>query len=291
MHDADHQPSAATNATALGPSGYGARLAVARQVASRYAGIPEVEAIALSGSLTAGAADRSSDLDLYIYSRRPVARPARAAIAHDDLDAEIDNRFWEPDDQWIEVGSGLAIDVTYRDIRWIEDDLERVLVRHEAQLGYTTCIWHNVLTSRALFDRTGWFHALQARPRQPFPEPLRNAIVAKNHPVLVRIRSSYRHQLEKAVERADLVSVNHRVTALLASYFDILFAVNRVPHPGEKRLLWYAERCPVTPSGMRAQVEALLHAAGGGGADVLKCTDMLVAALDDLLRREDLIRV
>jgi hypothetical protein len=29
------------------------------------------------------------------------------------------------------------------------------------------------------------------------------------------------------------VSLNHRTAALLASYFDVLFALNRVHHPGD----------------------------------------------------------
>lgn len=66
------------------------------------------------------------------------------------------------------------------------------------------------------------------------PEPLRRNIIAHNHPVLRRIITSYFHQIEAAVHRQDVVSIHHRLAALVASYFDVLFALNRVLHPGEK---------------------------------------------------------
>ena len=102
---------------------------------------------------------------------------------------------------------------------------------------------------------TDWLHQLQAEARQPYPEELRRAIVAKNHPILRAMSSSYLQQIEIAVQREDFVSINHRTAALLASYFDILFALNRLPHPGEKRLLHYAEAlCAQRPPLMRQQI-------------------------------------
>ena len=53
--------------------------------------------------------------------------------------------------------------------------------------------------------------------------------------------ASYYEQIKKALMRNDIVSVNHRITAFLASYFDIIFATNKLLHPGEKRLIKYAQ--------------------------------------------------
>ena len=110
------------------------------------------------------------------------------------------------------------------------------------------------------------------------------AIVAHNHPVLRGILTSYRTQIAKAVARDDLVSVNHRLAALLAGYFDILFAVNRVPHPGEKRLLAHAATlCPSLPADMAADVTAALAAAGAAPGELLVHLDRLLDRLDEWL--------
>jgi hypothetical protein len=55
-----------------------------------------------------------------------------------------------------------------------------------------------------------------------------------------------------------MVAINHRLAALRASAFDVLFALNRVPHPGEKRLLALASRLPLAPADLRSRVEAML---------------------------------
>jgi predicted nucleotidyltransferase len=265
-------------------------LLLADAIAARYGRLPQVEAVALGGSLASGTADQGSDIDLYVYLREEVPVSVRASIATARAEyAEVDNRFWEPGDEWIDAETGIHVDVMFRTVEWIEEQLNRVLRRHEASVGYSTCFWHNVVSSRVLYDRGGWFQALQQEAKQPYPEELRRAIVAKNYPILWRSASSYKYQLERAVARGDLVSVNHRVAALLASYFDILFAVNRMPHPGEKRLVEIAvEQCEKLPAGMARQVSELIGAVSRGDEGVVEKAKALVEGLDDLLSAESL---
>lgn len=265
---------------------------LAAEVATALGRLPGAVAVAEAGSRLARAGDTGSDIDLYVYAAESPPLAARAALAAGfAAAAEIGNTAWEPGDEWIDARSGVTVDVIYRTPAWIAERLDRVLVRHEASLGYSTCFWHNVEHSRPLVDPDGWYRRLQASAAQPYPEPLKRAIVARNHPVLRQTVSSYRHQIELAVRRDDPISIQHRTTALLASVFDILFAVNELPHPGEKRLLWHAtERCAKLPTGFEDAVLALLGAATPppSGA-TLDRVDALLDGLDGLLASEGLL--
>ncbi|MEL6443202.1 MAG: DUF4037 domain-containing protein [Bacteroidota bacterium] len=256
-------------------------------VADRYAAFPSVRAVALGGSLATGAGGPDADADLYVYADPPLSlNERRSVVPADAQHAEVGNTFFEPGDEWTDT-AGRRFDAMFRAPSWIEDQLDRVLVRHEASVGTSTCLWHNVRTSAVLFDRDGWYAALRARAQQPYPEPLRQAIVAKNHPLLRTTTASFRYQLARAVDRDDAVSVNHRTTALLASFFDVLFALNRAPHPGEKRLLWHASRLPLVPDGFDAQVRTLLLASS---AERVAAVDALCDGLDALVGSEGMPR-
>jgi hypothetical protein len=90
-----------------------------------------------------------------------------------------------------------------------------------------------------------------------------------------------------ALRRGDLVSVNHRVAALLASYFDVVLAANRMLHPDEKRLVeWTLAHCAHTPENMAAQVQAVLHTAGSLDGGVVAAVNTLLDGLDAFLDRE-----
>ena len=254
----------------------GKRLVAA--LAENFGEIECVRAVALAGSRGAGSSDLESDYDLYVYSDAGVPEELRRGLL--GKAAEIDNRFWETGDEAVDAQTRMRVDIMYRTPRWIEDQLDRVLARHEASVGYSTCFWFNVLHSAALVDRSGWYAGLRERAGQPYPEKLRQAIVAKNWPILRRNQSSYRHQIEVALWRGDAFSVQHRVTALLASFFDVWFALEREPHPGEKRLLAHL------PLEWGRRVKEVLES---DRATLLERIEALLDPLDQRLKAEGLI--
>jgi predicted nucleotidyltransferase len=271
-------------------------MARAGAIAEAFAALPQVTAVALAGSQAAEASDPYSDLDLYIYSGEELALEDRGAIARrfadPQLPVELNKPFWGPEDAWTDRISGLAVDLVYWSPRWIEEQVERALIHHQGSVGYSTSFWYTVQRSQPLFDREGWFARLKQSAAQPYPEPLRRSILRLNYPVLRKIGSSYRHQLELAILRRDRISIGHRITALLASYFDVIFAVNRVPNPGEKRLLALAGRlCPSLPLDMDVQVNDLLLSIGSPweAQYSLAAADVLLNSLDRWLLDQGLI--
>jgi hypothetical protein len=260
---------------------------LARKLATAYSCLEHVRAVALGGSHASGIGpDAISDLDLYVYRDGELSLSGRRRIASDhSTEIEVGNTYWEDGDEWIAREPTVRVDVTFRHVPWIEGELERVLGRHEPRLGYSTCILYSIQNCVILHDRDGWFQDLKARASQVYPTALRDAIVAKNHPVLRNAHSAFSRQIATAAERNDFVSVNHRAAALLASYFDIVIAVNQLSHPGEKRLVQFVqERCASKPDGFADAVASVLAAIPLGGADAVGEVTRLLDSLDSWLR-------
>lgn len=265
-------------------------LALAQKLTGLFAELPQVEAIALGGSLAGDAYDATSDIDLYVYTRAGIPLLDREGIVTRSGGASIANLgldFWGLGDEWYDAVTGIEVDIIYFGTAWMHAQIQQVLVEHRASLGYTTCFWHTIRQSHSLYDPNGWYRALQVQCQQSYPEPLRQNIIRLNHPVLRSIIPAYFHQVEKAVRRQDLLSVNHRLAAFFASYFDILFAANRVPHPGEKRLAAKAVAlCSRLPVDMTGDISAILRVSGEASPELLVHLTRLLDHLDEFLRQE-----
>src|ERR1017187_8464531 len=106
---------------------------IVRRLAQRFGELPQVVAVVLAGLRGAGVSDLESDFDLYVYTMDEVAVEFRRALLGEA--AEIDNRFWEPGDEWSEPATCTQLDIMHRSPEWIEDQLDRVLVRQESAIG------------------------------------------------------------------------------------------------------------------------------------------------------------
>ncbi len=265
---------------------------LANQIATLFAALPQVEAVALGGSRGSGAGstDIASDIDLYVYTHGDISLAERRAIVERSggaSQASLDLTYWGPGDEWFNAPTGIEVDMVYFEAAWMEEQIRRVVEKHQASLGYSTCFWYTVRNSIIYADPRGWLAALQQRCQSEYPEDLRQNIVALNYPVLRSIIPAYAHQIEKAAKRKDLVSINHRTAALLASYFDILFAANRQLHPGEKRLVEGARaRCAVLPANMEADLASILLLTAADIADLPARLARLLDHLDQMLENE-----
>lgn len=221
--------------------------------------LPEVEAIALGGSRAGNHFDEKSDYDLYIYYTSLVPKES---IRKDILEKhcqyiEIGNSFWELEDDCT-LKDKIDIDILYRNINDFSQAISSVVENHCASNGYTTCMWHNLLNSKILYDKHGKLEELKKQYDVEYPEELKNNIIRRNIRLLTGNLPSYDLQIKKALKRNDILSINHRTAAFMESYFDIIFAMNKMTHPGEKRMLSIAiEKASVLPENFENNIICL----------------------------------
>jgi predicted nucleotidyltransferase len=255
-------------------------------IANAFVENSAVEAVSLGGSTALQRNDDLSDYDLYVYSRTPVPLEFREKIISSRArHYQLDQTFWELEDDWTEPNDA-EFNVMYRSCQEAEEEIERRLKEHVASLGYTTAWCFSISHSQILADPNGWFARLQRKTHEPYPAALAQAILRKNRPVLSGgIQGCYLKQIRAAIVRRDSVSLNHRVAVWLASYFDILFAINGRFHPGEKRLLIYAEELPILPERALTDVDDLCALAGKLDQGIIDHVGSMLARLDKTIAR------
>lgn len=231
-----------------------------QEIYDKFEELEQVEALALGGSRASGNNDEKSDYDLYVYVTDKIDESVREAFLSAYCEEmEIGNHYWECEDNVI-LKDGVAMDIIYRTVDNFDNYLKFVIEEGHAMNGYTTCFWHNIKTSEIIFDKTGKYTKLKERCAIPYPQELKKNIIEKNMKLLSGVLPSYDKQIKKAFDRHDFVSINHRVTGFLESYFDVIFAVNEMTHPGEKMLVKICrEQCEILPERFEENIVGLFE--------------------------------
>ena len=185
------------------------------QIVNEFKRLSEVVAITLAGSCASGRKDNSSDIDINIITENDISVEKRESIVKKFSDLmEMNNTFWGVSDEFVLRNSSIQIDIGYFNFNWLENQLKSILEKYNAYIGYSTCFWHNVINSLIVFDRNGRFKELKEKYTTGYPTELKRNIVSKNYPILKRSFSSYYNQIEKAINRNDIVNLNNRIAYL-----------------------------------------------------------------------------
>lgn len=253
---------------------------------------PQVEAIALGGSRATGAYDEQSDYDVYLYCTEPVPQDLRRDVLSQYCSTmEIGNHYWENEDNCT-FNDGIDVDILYRNLDDFAQDVASVVETCAPRNGYTTCMWHNLRTCTILFDPNGRLTQIKTRFDVDYPQALQRAIITRNMALLHGALPSYDAQIHKAASRNDLVSVNHRVAAFLESYFDVIFALNKQTHPGEKRQVAIAkQQCATLPKDFEKNLQNLFMNMFQDPADLDAALALLYAELNKVVQEADISKL
>ena len=245
--------------------------------------LPQVEAIALGGSRAGAVFDEKSVYDVYLYCTGEVTEGEKRPILEKYCSyLELSNHFWELEDN-CRLKNGIDMDFMYRNLDDFILDVASVVEQKNARNGYTTCMWHNLCTCRILYDANGRLAEAKRRFSVPYPQELKRSIIERNCRLLYAYMPAYSDQIKKAVQRNDLVSMNHRTAAFMESYFDVIFALNERTHPGEKRLIRLArESCPILPDHFEENIQKLY-------GNLFTIPEAAVAVLEEMI--EELKRI
>ena len=263
---------------------------LAYQLVNEYKNLSEVISIAIAGSGATGRKDSFSDINIYIITEGGIPIDKRKAIVSKLSDEkEINNTIWGDTDEFILRNSDIQIDVSYFDITWLNEVLNNIVIKCKAEFGYSTCFWHNVINSKIIYDKANKFKNFQSKYKVDYPYELKKNIVIKNYPILKDTLSSYYNQINKAIKRGDLISINTRISQFMASYFDIIFAINEIPHPGKNKLISIIESiCSKKPKNFSKNILLLLKYSNECNEEILEVIDNIIENLNTLLRLENL---
>ena len=253
-------------------------------ILEKYAKLDEVEAVALGGSSAAKTSDKSSDTDIYIFVRNNISLEVRERLVKDiSSKYEVGGEYFGPGDEYYVDDLECQLDIMYWNVNWFEDVVNNVWFKHYPSNGYTTCFLYTLNNFNIFYDKTGWLKSLQEKINTPYPKELKQNIIERNVKLMKeKPFASYYEQIQKAVQRNDIVSVNHRIAAFLASYFDVIFALNEMLHPGEKRLINYVKtNCKIVPGNFEDNINKLLTS---DYKEVLPVLDDMFQNLSILLR-------
>ncbi len=232
---------------------------VVQEIFNEFAKFAQVESMAIGGSRAIKKNDKYSDYDVYVYWKEQIPVEQRKAVLEKYCSRmELGCCYREYTDNCI-VEDGMTLNIIYRNTDEFLAAVAEVVEGHKAQGGYTTCMWHSLLTGRIAYDKGGKIGDAKQKYMVRYPQALKHNIISLNMQLIKYGINTYLEQITRAMKRGDVISINREVHKFMDSYFDVIFAMNEKLHPGEKRLLDICvKECKVLPDNFERNIRFLL---------------------------------
>lgn len=253
------------------------------RIIDEYKNFSEVKAIALGGSGVNDTSDNLSDIDVYIFVEKNITVKNREKLVKQySSKYEVGGEYFGSGDEFFVDKLNRQLDVMYWNVNWFESIVKNTWFKYYPSNGYTTAFLFTLNNFQIIYDKDNWLKTLQDSIQTKYPHELKQNIIKRNMMLLKdKPFASYYEQIKKAINRNDIVSINHRISAFMASYFDIIFAVNELLHPGEKRLVKYAkDNCQILPNNFEENINKLLVQPN---SETLNILDDMVESLRQIL--------
>lgn len=262
------------------------RARVLSEVASLYIFNPNTFAVTVGIS---NLSDPSADLDVFVYC----AEPAKSSSESTLLEARVGSsaiglthkEFSDGGERWIAPSLGAHVDIVRRCPLLFSYAIDKLVKYNRVQAGSSTCLLHELARSTPIYDRAGWFAALRDNRLHGYgyPSPLKFAILHKNYPLLNTGKNSWLNKAKASFCKGDTLAVFKHCSNFLASYLDILFALNEVYHPGEKELMRHALMLPNRPTDLHQLVRSFLTSQHSDIHTILSAAGDLIESLEPLI--------
>lgn len=202
--------------------------------------LDSVLAIVLGGSRSIDIADKYSDYDIYIYFNNTNSfsdiKPILALYINSDSEL---NMFF-PEETCVLLKDNTHVEIILKTLIGAENEIKKRLIDYQCDLGFSTCDLAAVFNGKVLYDNKKIYQNLIDKYSFAYPDRLAENVIKFNREMMNGKVISADRQIIKALKRNDFVAFQRWCTVYIASYFDILFAINRKYHIGEKRMLKFA---------------------------------------------------
>ena len=256
---------------------------ILESIFQEYMNLEQVSSVAIGGSSVADTSDNISDIDVYIFVKSDIPIDIRENIIKKySSKYEVGGEYFGSGDEFFADKHGQQLDVMYWNTDWFDSVVDNVWIKCFPSNGYSTAFLYTLSNFKIIYDKDNWLQNLKNSIKTEYPKRLQQNIIKRNL-MLMKDKpfASYYEQIVKALKRNDIVSVNHRVAAFLASYFDVIFAMNNLLHPGEKRLVQYAKKyCKILPKNFEENINHLLNPQN---KDILKVLDDMILEIKIIL--------